>query len=225
MNKFKLYSLTALASAGLICAGCATNAGADRAQDSSAPNSPAGKGFLAKLFESTKPVTLPPGTVLPVTIDTPLSSETSRPGEQFDATVYSPVMVDGKTVIPSGAQATGRVVEAKPSGRLSSPGQLEITLTSITVDGRSYDIEAGDASRSGRSHTKHNLTFIGGGAAAGTLIGAIAGGGKGALIGSLVGAGGGTAAAAATGKMAVQIPAETRLSFALLQPLTVKVRS
>jgi hypothetical protein len=40
----------------------------------------------------------------------------------------------------------------------------------------------------GKSHTKSNVTKIGGGAAAGALIGGLAGGGKGALIGTAVGA-------------------------------------
>jgi hypothetical protein len=51
------------------------------------------------------------------------------------------------------------------------------------------------------------------------------GGGKGALIGSAVGAGGGTAAAAATGKTEVSLPAETHLAFRLSKPVTITVKS
>ncbi|HTR64362.1 MAG TPA: hypothetical protein VMH85_01225, partial [Terriglobales bacterium] len=65
----------------------------------------------------------------------------------------------------------------------------------------------------GKSHKKGNLEKIGGGAAAGTLIGALAGGGKGAAIGGLAGAGAGTGVAAATGKEEAVIPAETALTF------------
>jgi hypothetical protein len=71
---------------------------------------------------------------------------------------------------------------------------------------------------------KRNLGFIGGGAAGGALIGGLAGGGTGALIGSALGAGAGTAGAAATGKKEITLPAETRLSFRLRQPLAVTVR-
>jgi len=55
-------------------------------------------------------------------------------------------------------------------------------------------------------------------------VGAATGGGKGALIGSAVGAGAGTAGAAATGKLDITIPAETRLSFKLTESVTVQVK-
>jgi hypothetical protein len=46
----------------------------------------------------------------------------------------------------------------------------------------------------------------------------------GALVFASACAGGGTAAAAATGKMHVRLPAETRLAFPLSQPLTIQVK-
>ena len=45
----------------------------------------------------------------------------------------------------------------------------------------------------GRSNRKRDAVFIGGGAATGAIIGAIAGGGKGAAIGAILGGGLGTA--------------------------------
>ncbi len=119
----------------------------------------------------------------------------------------------------------GRVVAAKESGRLKGVAQLAVTLTSIEVDGKSHDIETSTFSSAGKNHNKRNLGFIGGGAAGGALIGGLAGGGKGALIGSAIGAGAGTAGAAATGKKDIAIPAETPLSFRLLRPITVSIKS
>src|SRR5205807_9585434 len=69
----------------------------------------------------------------------------------------------------------------------------------------------------GGSHEKRNLEVIGGGAAAGALIGGLAGGGKGALIGTTIGAAGGTGTAYATGKKDVGFAAERRLTFRLTQ--------
>ena len=65
----------------------------------------------------------------------------------------------------------------------------------------------------GESHTKSNATKIGGGAALGAVIGAIAGGGKGAAVGTVVGAGAGTGVAAASGKKDATIESEAVLSF------------
>lgn len=209
---------------GLALAGCAkTETDQNSAANGSKANEP--KSVLSKVLETAKPVTVPEGTPISVTMDQALSSEENHSGDSFDATVAEPVIVDGKTVIPKGARAKGKVVNAKPSGRLHSAARLEIALASVDVGGESYAIDTNDATRIGKSHTKHNVMFIGGSSAAGALIGGIAGGGKGALIGGAIGAGGGTAAAAATGKMNVQIPAETRLTFALAQPVTIKVKS
>jgi uncharacterized membrane protein len=67
----------------------------------------------------------------------------------------------------------------------------------------------------GKSHKKSNVTKIGGGAAAGALIGGLAGGGKGALIGTGAGAAAGTGVAVATGKEEAVIPAETAMTFTI----------
>jgi uncharacterized membrane protein len=103
----------------------------------------------------------------------------------------------------------GRVTSAKSSGRLHAPGQLSIRLTS--VDG--HPVTTASKFFQGKSHTKSNVVKIGGGAAAGALIGGLAGGGKGAAIGSVAGAGAGTGVAAATGKMEARVPAESALTF------------
>src|SRR5215470_18312910 len=66
----------------------------------------------------TDPVTVPELTPIHVTLDQAVTSNQSRPGDHFVATISEPVVVDGKTVIPQGAHAEGIVVDAKPSGRL-----------------------------------------------------------------------------------------------------------
>ena len=66
--------------------------------------------------------------------------------------------------------------------------------------------------------------MIGGGGAAGALIGGLAGGGKGAAIGAALGAGAGTGGAGLTGNREILLPAETPVSFKLLDPLEIKSR-
>lgn len=217
--------LTGVLALVLALAGCSSTSEAHGKSPASGAKTADQKGFFDRLFGSSTPVIVPEGTMIPVTLDQALSSEDSNSGDGFDATVSAPVVMGGKTVIPQGAQARGMVVEARSSGRLKTPGRLELTLTSIEVDGTRYDIDTSDASRSGKSHTKRNVIFIGGGTAAGAIIGGIVGGGKGAAIGGAIGAGGGTATAAATGKLDVRLPAETRLSFPLSQPVTIQVKN
>jgi hypothetical protein len=176
------------------------------------------------LRDRSDPVTLPERTEIHVTLDQALASNQSKPGDHFDATVSEPVVVDGKTVIPQGAHAEGLVVDARQSGRLKGRARLQLALQTVAVDGQNYDVRTTAHPRIGRDHKKRNWEWIGGGAAGGAVIGALAGGGTGALIGGPVGAGAGATVALVTGKKDIKLRAETPLKFELAEPLTIKVK-
>src|SRR5581483_3096072 len=76
--------------------------------------------------------------------------------------------------------------------------------------------------RSAKGKGKRTAVAVGGGAGLGALIGGLAGGGKGAAIGAAAGAGAGTAGAAFTGNKDIVLPAESTVSFRLVQPLEIK---
>ncbi len=170
-------------------------------------------------------VTVPAGTPIPVRLDQSLDSAQNRSGDSFDAHVSAPVVIDGQTLIPQNARIHGRVVDASASGHLKHPGRLEIGLTEVEVGGEWYQITTNETGRKGGSHKNRDIGWIGGSAAGGALIGALAGGGKGALIGGPLGAGAGTAVAYLTGKKDVHLPAETPLMFHISQPLALKTKS
>jgi len=176
------------------------------------------------LRERNDPVTVPERTPIHVTLDQTVATDQSRSGDHFEATVSEPVVIDGKTVIPQGARAEGLVVDAKQSGRLIGRARLELALQAVEVNGRNYDVRTEARPRIGRDHKKHNLLWIGGGAAGGALIGGLAGGGTGALIGGPVGAGAGTTVALLTGKKDIRLRPETPITFKLAEPVTVNVK-
>jgi len=223
MNRSLTIFGTALFSV-VLAMGCAHSATSDAAAASSADQNGSKKGLLASLFETKKQITIPEGSPFEVVLDETLASNRNHAGDGFAASLSEPIVQNGKTIIPAGAHIQGRVVDAKDSGRLHVPARLSVALSSVEVDGKSYDLETDTIRRTGQNHDKRNLGFIGGGALGGALIGGLAGGGKGALIGSAVGAGAGTAGAAATGKKDISLPAETRLKFYLLRSVTVSVK-
>lgn len=157
--------------------------------------------------------TIPAGTPVTVRIGSSISSGTATAGQAFEGSLARTLVVGGKTVARKGAPVHGKVTVAKSSGRLHAPGQLALRLTSIEMDGHMQPVSSSSYFVKGKSHTKSNATKIGGGAAAGALIGGLAGGGKGAAIGTLAGAGAGTGVAVATGKEEAVIPAERAITF------------
>lgn len=166
--------------------------------------------------------TIPAGTRLTVRIDSQINSGSAKTGQRFNSNLTRDLVVHGKTLARAGAPAYGKISYVKPSGRLHAPGEVSIRLTSVEVHGRLVALSTTAYRAKGKSHTKSNVTKIGGGAAAGALIGGLAGGGKGALIGSAAGAGAGTGVAAATGKEEAVIHAETAVTFTTTK--TTKVR-
>lgn len=178
----------------------------------------------ATLRDGSDPVTLPERTAIHVTLDQALATDQSKPGDRFDATVSEPVIIDGKTVIPQGAHAEGLVVDARQSGRLMGRARFQLALQTVAVNGQNYDVRTISHPKIGRDHKKRNLEWIGGGAAGGAVIGALAGGGTGALIGGPVGAGAGTTVALLKGKKDIKLRAETPLKFELSEPVTIKVK-
>ena len=165
--------------------------------------------------------TVPVGAKITVVTDQSVSSKTAKIGQAITGSVAQDVTAGGKVAIPKGSPVKLMVSSVQASGRLSTPAKLYLRLRTVTVGGKTYTIATSSAGRTLGGKGKRDAGFIGGGAAGGAVIGALAGGGKGAAIGAAAGAGAGTAGAAATGKKDIEYPAETKLAFTTRAAVTI----
>ncbi|HLN99621.1 MAG TPA: hypothetical protein VK208_14265 [Pyrinomonadaceae bacterium] len=175
------------------------------------------------------------GQVIRVRMNQNITSETAHVGDQFSTTVVEPVYAGGVEVIPAGSTITGRVATVTRASRKSRAGTLGVHFVALrlptgiarTINGDLTDATASNVNAdnegeiSGRSATKRNVVFIGGGAATGAVIGAIAGGGKGAGIGTLVGGGLGAAGAVFSKGHEAVVKSGTEFGVVLNQTLTL----
>ena len=167
------------------------------------------------------PVTVADGTVLQVRMIDSVDSASNQPGDRFRATLDAPITIEDKVIVPQGADIEGHVAELKGAGKFSGKPAIALELTALSVNGRRYSLHTSQYSREGSSRGKNTAEKVGGGAVLGSIIGAIAGGGKGAAIGGVVGAGAGGGVQAASKAPQIHVASESLLSFTLQNPITV----
>jgi hypothetical protein len=172
-----------------------------------------------------QPVTIPPGSLMRVSLIEGLDTKHTKAGVIFDAIVLNDISADGEVAIPRGATVQGRVVESKNSGALGGHGDLTLELTQVNLAGRVYPLVSDTWSSTGRDKTGQTVGNAVGLGAFGALLGAVAGGGAGAAIGAAAGGAAGIGASAASGGARVVIPSEAILSFHLTQPAPVQTVS
>jgi hypothetical protein len=146
--------------------------------------------------------------IIRVRLDSELTSRTARIGDRFSATVTEPVYGEnGIIVVPVGSKVWGRVTSVMRAQR-RKPGNIAVSFYQVSLPNQARHVINGslttlqadqvnadnESTVRGRNNQKRDAVFIGGGAATGALIGAIAGGGKGAAIGAIVGGALGTGA-------------------------------
>jgi hypothetical protein len=167
-------------------------------------------------------VTIPAGTTLSVRLIDGLDSEKNQIGDTFKATLNSPIVIDDQVVLPKDADVEGRVVDVKSAGRFAGGSNLTIELTSLSVNGKTYNLQTSEWAKNGTGEGKKTAAKTGGGALLGAIIGGLAGGGRGAAIGTVAGGAAGAGTAAATNKAnQIKLAPEALLSFSLQNSLTV----
>ena len=162
---------------------------------------------------------IPAGTVLVVRLIDGVDSERDNMGKTFRASVDEPVVVNGQTVIPRGADVVAKLVDERQSGKFEGRAVLTLDLMQVMINGRMVDISTSDVSQSSGARGSRTAKTVGGGAVLGAILGGVFGGGSGAAIGAASGAAVGGGAQVLTHGQRVKIPSETRLSFTLQSPI------
>jgi len=188
--------------------------------------------LLATALSAQTNAPVPAGTALMVRLDTTLATFSNRAGDPFRASVTQPVVVNGQTLIPAGAEVEGRVTKVSEPRRISGKptigllpeavimptGEryyLDATLTDTNIRGSDVNTEG---QFKGNGHDRHDTFEQGGGTAGGMLVGGLIGGPAGMLIGGAVGAGSTTAHWLSKHRSAT-LPAGTELTLELNRPL------
>jgi hypothetical protein len=116
--------------------------------------------------DATQPlhlVTLPKGTEITATVGQTLAIARNHWGDSFEASIATPVKVDGKTVLPRGTEVTGRILEVNKD-------ELKVVLSSVVVHGVYCDLTTNSRrpsdkvqpkrlKKSARKHKKDNTTL------------------------------------------------------------------
>ena len=167
------------------------------------------------------------GTTMDIAAVDTISSRTAKVGDAFSARVVEDIKnAAGKVVIPAGSVVNGKIVDVKPAPNPSTPGTLTLSVSSITVRGTSYPIEASvdslETIHKGRGVTTGDAAKVGAGAAAGAILGRVLGGNKkGTIIGGIVGGAAGAAVAHSTKDSDIVLPAGAHIIIRLTKELAV----
>lgn len=166
-------------------------------------------------------VTVPNGTVLPVSINRWLSSGDAEPGSGFTAIVANDILAGGQIAIPRGATVEGTVLDAKGSGVLKGRGFLTLQLNTLDLGGNRIPLQSEPFTVEGHDKAAHSVASTAIGAGLGALFGAAIGRGTGAAIGAGVGGAAGLGTAAASNSGQATLRPEELLRFRLIAPTQV----
>jgi hypothetical protein len=124
---------------------------------------------------------LPVGTMMDVTLNQQLGTQSSHTGDKFSATVTNAVIAqNGRTTIPAGALVWGHVTAVTPATNATQTAALVLDFDSLTFNGRSYPFDANvtatNLQKQGGASTSDVAKSAAVGAVAGAVLGAVLGG-------------------------------------------------
>lgn len=203
------------AASGSQAAGHQSPGGSGAASTAAAPSEPP----KPKFHEAT----IPSGTSVSLTLVTPVASDSSKIEDTVKAKVSKPVVVDGVTVVPEGAEVHGSVLEANESGRVKGRASVAFRFSKLHAWNDTYEIRSSRIAREAKATKGDDAKKVGIGAGAGALVGALAGGKKGAAVGGAIGAGAGTGVVLATKGDEVRLGPGASVTATIQEPVKILV--
>jgi hypothetical protein len=181
---------------------------------------------------------VPAGTVLPVSLNTYLSSKNTHVGDVFYADTTYPIWIQQRLIIPRGSIIKGTVTEVSKPGAIKGKGRISVRIDTILlpngverpliadfrgihgpgsekIDRKTESVEQG-----GTSNTGQDLGTVIGTAGQGAMIGTVVSrDAKGAGIGAGAGAAAGLAVALLSRDRNLVLQPGIQLDLELRQPL------
>jgi len=173
-------------------------------------------------------LTLASGSHFDMAATDTITSRTAKVGDAFSARVVEDVRnAAGKVVIPAGSSVSGTITAVKPAPNPNTPGTLQLAVSSITIRGTNYPLDATidslETVHKGRGITTGDAAKVGAGAVAGAIAGRVIGGNKrGTIIGGIVGGAVGARVAQTSKDSDIVLPAGAHIIVTVTKPLTVK---
>jgi hypothetical protein len=104
-------------------------------------------GIQPAMAQQPATVTIPVGTVAPLTLVTPIEKKLSIPGDMVHASVAFPIAVGNQIAIPVGTIAEGQIVKVTKKAKQSHQPWVEIHFTRLLfANGYTVNVNATDAS-------------------------------------------------------------------------------
>ncbi len=187
-------------------------------------NPPAKAPAAEKPAPSYVVVDVAAGTQLEVELLDTLSSGMSQVGDPVRGRLVGALFADDKRVAPAGAEVRGTITEVVPLKKFGGQPRISLMFESLAVDNGTRVPVMASHTAAGAKQAGRDAAKIGGGVAAGAVIGHQVDDDKGKEIGALIGGAIGTAIAAKTGKE-VELTAGTTIIVVLEDDVQVRLVS
>lgn len=170
---------------------------------------------------------IPAGSVVDMTSNDRVCTNTNKAGDRFTATVANPVTGSNGAVIPAGAKAVVQIADLKRSENATDGIQMVFNVLSLSWNGKTYPVNASvehvDVDKVRNSSTGNDAKKVVGGAVVGAILGQVLGKNtKSTVIGAAAGTAAGTAVAMGTANYEGCVPNGGNIKIKLTESAMVQ---